>query len=623
MAGRRSPAEAAFRQALALERAGEAKAALDAYLGALVLDPGHARSHYQIAALAHRAGDLAMAERFFARAAEAEPTFAAAFYSLGLTRRALGRAAEAQGDLRTAVALDPAVAEAQLALGAVLHEAGRLDEAALALDAALALRPAYAEAWMNLGNIRREQRRPTEAAACAERATALAPGLAPAWRNLAVIRRDQGLIAEACAAFDRALGLAPQDERLQSERLFCLNYHPGLSAAEVAAEHRRWGEAAGRRIPPSPAAWPPIGPGRRLRVGYVSGDLHSHPVGWFLAQVLEGHDRAAFEVFAYANSGRDDAMTARLRAAIEHWRVIAGRPDDVVEAQIRADGIDLLIDLSGHAPDNRLGLFARRCAPAQAAWLGYVSSTGLAAVDHVILDPWTAPPGAEPLFVETIVRLPQGRFCYAPPAHAPPVAQPPSAAGHPFTFGSFNDLAKVGPEVVRLWAQVLRAVPGSRLRLKWLSLDDAGVCARLTEAFAAEGVGAERLQLRGYSPHAEMLADYAKIDLALDPFPFGGGLTSCEALWMGVPVVTLPGAAPASRQTLAFLGVLGLEALAADSPATYRAIAAGLAADPPRLAELRAGLRARMRASALCDAARFVPDLEDAYRRMVGATRAR
>jgi protein O-GlcNAc transferase len=283
---------------------------------------------------------------------------------------------------------------------------------------------------------------------------------------------------------------------------------------------------------------------------------------------------------------------------------------------IAKDEIDILVDLSGHTARNRLPMFALRSAPVQASWLGYFGTTGLNAMDYLIMDEATVPSGEERWCGEALVRLPHGRFCYAPPDYAPSPAEPPAARRGHVTFGSFNNIAKIGPDVMSLWADVLRATPQSRLVLKWKSLADEDVRERLAAAFLGVGVSAERLDLRGHSGHTDMLAEYGDIDVALDPFPFGGGLTSCEALWMGLPIVTWPGDRPASRQTLGFLKLLDLERCVARSRDDYVRIAAGLAAAPDGLAALRRQLRPRMAASPLCDGRRFTPTLEAAFREM-------
>jgi predicted O-linked N-acetylglucosamine transferase (SPINDLY family) len=309
-------------------------------------------------------------------------------------------------------------------------------------------------------------------------------------------------------------------------------------------------------------------------------------------------------------------MTRRLQGAADYWRAIVGTADSDAAAMIMRDRIDILIDLSGHTGRNRLPLFALRPAPVQASWLGYYGTTGLDAMDYLLMDEAAVPPGEERDYSETVLRLPLGRFCYAPPDYAPAPGEPPSLQRGFVTFGSFNNLTKMGPQVVALWADVLRAAPASRLLLKWKSLDDAHVRRGIVAAFEAAGIASERLELRGFSPHPEMLAEYNEIDVALDPFPFGGGLTSCEALWMGIPVMTLPRDRPASRQTAGFLGLVGLGDCIASSPEDYVRLVVAMAADRDRLRELRRMLRLRMAASPLCDGALFTPTLEAAYRHM-------
>ncbi len=557
--------------------------ALDAFERVLALSPQHAGALYQLGGIAYGAGRLDSAKGFFARAAAA----------------------------------DPGSSEAQVALGAVLHLQGDLEAAAAALEAALGVNPGDSDSWMNLGNIRRELGAITAAEAAGRRATELLPSSALAWRNLAVTLQEQGRAGPAIAAYERALRLKPDFAEAASGRLFCLNYDEERSAAGVAQEHRRWGEVMQARVKAPAAVWPnPTDPDRRIRIGYVSGDLHTHPVGYFLAQVLEAHDRSAVEVICYANGARADGMTARLRAASDHWRVIAGLDDAAAEAMIRADGVDVLLDLSGHTAHGRLSLFGRRPAPVLASWLGYVATTGLPAMDYLLTDAETAPPGSEALFTEALLRSPHGRFCYAPPEYAPGVAPPPSAAGKAPVFGSFNDTLKITPRVARLWTDVLDAAPGSRLLLKWRSLDDAGVRSRMIDQFRHAGMDVSRLDLRGHSAHPRMLAEYADVDVALDPLSFSGGLTTCEALWMGVPVVTLPEEKPASRQSLSFLTRLGLADLAATSEDDYVARAATLARDPVRLADLRTTLRSRMRASPLCEPVAFTASHDRLIRQM-------
>lgn len=312
-------------------------------------------------------------------------------------------------------------------------------------------------------------------------------------------------------------------------------------------------------------------------------------------------------------------MTDEICAACT-LRDVSGLNDTALAEQIRADGIDVLIDLSGHTAGSRLTAFAHRPAPVMVSWLGYFATTGLPCMDTVLLDAWHAPPGTEAQFVEPLLRLPSGRFCYQPVRWAPDVAHPAFERNGYITFGCFNNTAKLNAGVFDAWAQVLQAVPDARLILKWRTFNDEAFRQQVTDAFAARGIATDRIELRGPSFHADLLQEYADLDIALDPFPFTGGLTSCEALWMGVPVVTWPQSRVVSRQTHAFLHQIGLPELSARDAGDYVRIAVELANDRERLAELRATLRDRMRASPLMDVAGFTRQLEDAlidlYRRI-------
>ncbi len=309
-------------------------------------------------------------------------------------------------------------------------------------------------------------------------------------------------------------------------------------------------------------------------------------------------------------------MTARLRRAANNWRSVAGLSDADLASIIVRDRIDVLVDLSGHTAHNRLPMFARRAAPLQASWLGYPGTTGVRAIDYLLMDEASARHDEERWHTESLVRLPHGRFCYSPPAYAPLPVDPPSLKRGFVTFGSFNNITKIGPEVVKLWTAVLTAIPNSRLLLKWRSLDDASTRLRLKDAFVAAGAPESRLEFQRSSLHAELMTKYGEIDIALDPFPYSGGTTSCEALWMGVPVVTLPGDRSASRHILGYFDLLGLDHCVARSPSDYVERAAALAADPGRLALLRRILRGRMMASPLCDASFVRSALEWAYKEM-------
>lgn len=450
---------------------------------------------------------------------------------------------------------------------------------------------------------------------CFERARELAPQDLRPVINLANAAREAGHHAEAKRLYARLVAQLPNLPLVQRNALVSQEYDPAVSDAERLARAKAWGAWAEAGAG-GPHPRPPLAAlaERPLRIGYLSADFCQHTVGLFVKDVLREHDPAAVTVFTYGAGQVQDWVTDAIRAVTD-FRDVRALDDTALAGRIRADALDVLIDLSGHTAGSRLTVFAHRPAPVQVSWLGYFATTGLSCMDAVLLDAWHAPPGMERYFVEKIVRLPGGRFCYQPVPWAPGTVSPaPCLATGRVTFGCFNNTAKCNDGVFAVWADILAATPGSRLVLKWRTLHDGPLCAEIREAFARRGIDPERVELRGPSFHADLLKEYADIDIALDPFPFTGGLTSCEALWMGVPVVTWPQSRVVSRQTYALLGAIGLEELAATSAAQYLHIAVALARDVAKLRALRAGLRTRMRASGLMDVRGFTRGLEQALR---------
>ena len=582
------------------------------YRRALQADPRHADALHWLGVMAGEAGRPDIALQLIDQALAEKPLYSEAHTHRAVTLLALGRLPEAADSYRKAVSQKRDNAAAWYGLGGALRELNQLGESASAYRRAIALNPKWAEAHNNLAVTLQKHGRFEEAVTAYRKALALAPNYPQMHYNLGSALMAQRDLAGALACFDKALTLDPGYAEALGNRLLCLNYSPDVTPQALLDAHRDWERRYGGRA--AQALANDRDPVRRLRIGFVSGDFQTHPIGYFLTQALEARDRTAVEVFCYSNDIFADAATARFQTLADHWRVIAQSNDEQAAAAIRQDRIDILFDLSGHTDKNRLGLFALKPAPLQASWLGYPGTIGLAAIDYLIMDADTVPPGAEAWFAEAVARMPHGRFCYAPPDYAPDVVVPPSS--RPVTFGSFNNVTKVGPDVVRLWARVLQAVPGSRLLLKWKTLSERGVRHQLRAEFAAAGIDKNRVEWRASTPHPKMLAEYGDVDIALDPFPFCGGLTSAEALWMGVPVVTLPGDRPASRQTLGFLNQIGLRELAATSGDEYVRIATELAADPVRRAELRRGMRARISASPMCDGALQARGLEAAARQM-------
>ncbi len=458
------------------------------------------------------------------------------------------------------------------------------------------------------------------ARACFEQAVALAPNDLRATINLANLDREEGSHRVSSQRYADLLRQLPQHPVIRRNALTGLEYDPQVSDAERLLQAIEWGRWAIARAG-GPLPRPTVKPldDRPLRLGYVSADLCQHTVGLFVKDVLKAHDPSRVQVFAYSAGQVQDWVTDEIRIACT-LRDVCALDDAALAEQIRTDAIDVLIDLSGHTAGSRLTAFAYRPAPVMVSWLGYFATTGLTYLDAVLLDAWHAPPGTEALFAEPILRLPS-RWCYQPVPWAPAeVAPPPHPRNGHITFGSFNNTAKYNPQVFDLWAHILAAVPHSRLILKWRTFNDDAFRQKVTQSFVDRGIAADRIELRGPSFHSDVLKEYADLDIALDPFPFTGGLTSCEALWMGVPVVTWPQSRVVSRQTHAILNQIGLPELSARDADEYVQIAVKLANDRARLAHLRATLRERMRASPLMDVAGFTRQLEntliDLYRRI-------
>jgi protein O-GlcNAc transferase len=545
------------------------------------------------------------------------PLLAELHHQRGNVLKSLGRFAEAAEALRTALRIEPANSVVLLNLGVALLELEAFEESADCLARAVAIEPNRAEAHNILGHALLSMGRCTSAISAFETAVRLRPGYAAPLDNLGRALKAQGRAAEAIARHREALALAPSPAT-HSNLLYSLNL-VDAEPAELLAEHLAWGRLY--RVEGPELAAPASAHGRRIRVGYVSPDFVNHAVAYFFAPVLAHHDRSRFEVFCYSNAKVPDAVTQRLRGIAEHWRDISLLDDVEAAALVRADGIDLLVDLAGHTAHNRLLVFARRPAPVQATWLGYPGTSGLSAIDFRLTDAASDPPGtADGAYAEKLVRLPETFSCYEPSPDSPDVGKLPAERTGSVTFGCFNNFAKVTPEMITLWANVLADTPGSRLLLKSRGFADAGTCDLISRRFAHAGMDAERIlfdgRMRSVAGHLSL---YEGIDIALDTHPYNGATTTCEALWMGVPVVTLAGRTHASRVGASFLPQVGLASCVATNPSDYRRVSRGLAADLPALAALRAGLRGTMRRSTLCDAARFTRHLESAFGEMLAA----
>jgi len=595
-AGRLAEAEALYRQILAAQ-------------------PRHAEALHHLGVIANQVGRHELAVDLIRQAIDISPNNPAACSNLGIALRKLGRLDDAAAACRHAINLKPDYLEAHINLANVLRQEGQFDEAIGVSRRAIELKPDYAEAHSNLGAALALLGHLDEAIATYRYALELMPGYSQALNNLGNALKDQGELDEALAAFRHALRTIPRDASIHGNVIYTLHYHPGHDGAAIAEEHRRWNRQFSDPLKPFLL---PHGndrsPNRRLRVGYVSTDFRDHTVARFVLPLFERHDHERFEILCYSGVLRPDWMTERLRALAAGWRSTLGVPDSRMAEMIREDGVDILVDLAMHTADNRLQVFARQPAPVQVSWLAYAGSTGLDRMTHRLTDAQIDPPGEQPASSsEEPVRLPDCWCCYSPAPDAPEVHELPALSSKWVTFGALNNFAKVHEGVLALWARALAAVAESRLLM---FCPEGRTRERVWAFFAAHQIGADRVELVRFLPIREHLSLYHRIDIALDTFPYNGVATTCDALWMGAPVVTLPGARAASRAGLSLLSSIGLAELAASSEDDYARIAAELAADLPRLAKMRATLRPRMQSSPLMDAPCFARNIEAAYRSM-------
>ncbi|WP_448206147.1 tetratricopeptide repeat protein [Azospirillum sp. sgz302134] len=633
----------------ALRALGRPEEAADAHRCAIGLTPGFAQAHYNLGNALETLGRLEEAADAYRQAAAHRPGYARARFNLGNTLAALGQAEEADSAYRAAVADDPGFVEAHANRGALMLQRGQAVEAAACMRRALALRPDHATALANLSAAllaagpaeaaartarRAEAARPdfaeaalrrgdalhrlnrlAEAAGGYRKAVALRPDLAQAYANLALVHQTQGDLDGAEGGYRRALALRPDLAEVRSNLAYLDLFRPGVTLARVLKAHRAWDAVHGAPLRANWRPHPVAGePGRPLTVGILSGDFRRHPAGQFAVRAVEALPAHGVRLFLYANQTEADDLTARFQAVAERWVPVAGLSDADVADRIRADGVEVLIDLAGHNARGRLGVFARKPAPVQVAWSGYMATTGMEAMDGLVADAHHVPEGAERFYAERILRMPGAFIAYDPPADAPDLTPPPCMTGAPVTFGAFNILTKLTDEVLATWAALLARLPASRLLLKTKALSCPVTAALWRDRIAGFGIAPGRVTMVGATNSLDHMGWCARVDVALDPFPFAGSTTTLETLWMGVPVITLPGETFSSRHSLAFLTVAGVEGCVARDPAHYVELAAGWAADPARLTDLRRTLRARMAASPLCDGALLAKHLARALR---------
>ena len=594
-------------------KAGRRREAEDAYRAILQDQPGHPEALHLLGLLTHQSGDDPTAADLLRQAIAAAPRVAVYHANLGVVLIRMRQMAEAAAALRTAVRLNPDSFGAQSNLGVALCAIGDHDGAVKAAGAALRIRPGDPDTLCNRRDFYEKAGQYAQALADLD-AAILARGDN---HNYHLARGGlllvMGRVAEALKALDTAIALHPGGLAARQARIGATNYLPGATMDEIGAVSRR---LAPKSLSVPATSFPSLdrSPNRPLRIGYVSGDFRNHPVGYFLHDVLAARDPADSFVVCYDNGFDQDTMTERLKAAVNEWRPVAGLDDEQTAALVRTDRIDILVDLAGHTKRNKLGVFTHRAAPVQAAWLGYFGTTGIAEMDFVIADRHVVTTSDEHTFSEQVVRLPDSYLCFSPPPEAGPVAALPAGLDKPITFGCFNNRAKLNADVFAVWVRVLAAVPRSRLLLKSAQYRDKAIRREITQAFSASGIAAERLLFEPSTPISAMFEAYGRVDIALDPFPFAGGATTAQALWMGVPVVSLKGQTWPGRQGASLLTAAGFPEWAVQDEDSYVALATRLAADRPALIALRRDLREIVRTSPLCHANDFAGNLQKVYR---------
>jgi protein O-GlcNAc transferase len=614
-----SPADGkiAYYYGLALKRQGEPDRAAEQFKRAIELQSNYVDAIHQLAQVDHIAGRLEAAHENYSHAIALQPNSAPILTNLGKVLFDQGKLADAKAAYDKAILCDPSFALAFNHLGAWALHSDQTYVADQFLKEAVRLAPDNAEILDNVGVVKSALGQFSSALEACERALQLAPQRADSHNNLGSILLRIGECEKASDEFLRARELRPDWVVAHDNFLLSQLYQDGVNLKKLFSLHADWyAQHVEVRKFAAPNWQNDRDTERVLRIGFVSADIGDHPIGYLLASLVPALDRREFKVYIYSNRHSLDQVGQTTKAATEFWRDIASESDECLTQTIQRDQIDILFDLSGHTARNRLMVFARRPAPVQVTWLGYPCTTGMQEIDYLLADPLLVPQDADEHFSEKIMRLPEGFTCLSLPddlTASQPTAPP---ATRPFVFGSFNNPTKVNASVISTWAAIIRSVPESRLLLKFSGMNDECVKRRLSEQFAMEGVGIKQLEFRDRTPLKAMQSEYSEIDLALDPFPFGGGITTLLALRMGVPVITLPNETIAGRQTLSMLTTLGLSELVASDTNTYQSIATAMAMDRERLVKMRSEICQRFAESTFGNPKRFASSFSGALRTM-------
>ncbi|MFA5627946.1 MAG: tetratricopeptide repeat protein [Thiohalomonadaceae bacterium] len=627
--GKSREAEACYRRALQIQpdfvealnslgtilmelRGGDA--AMASYRRALEIKPNYAEAHNNLGNVLRELGDINAATASYRRALENKPDYADAHNNLGNVLHELGDLDAALVSYRRALELNPNFAEAYNHFGTALKDSGLLEDALISYHRALKIKPDYVEAHNNLGSVLLDLGQLDNALASYRRALEIKPDYAEAHSNLGTALLDLSQLDDAIASFCRALEIKPDYVEAYGNLLFALNYHPDMSGEEIFAAYREYDE---HYALPHRHKWRSHSnsreTGRRLKVGYVSPDFGMHPCRHFLEPLLAHHDKDAVEIYAYAELLREDAVTSRYREYLDHWIPTRGMTDDALAERIRADGIDILVDLAGHTGRNRLGVFTRKPAPVSLSWLGYGYTTGLSAIDYYLTDDACAPSGSEGLFSETPWRMKTPGFTFRPAEGMGEVNALPAIERGYITFGTLTRAVRINHRTIRVWSEILKTVPNSRLVIDSRNFKEPAMQERLALRFAEHGIPRERLEIGFNSPPWDVLRD---MDIGLDCFPHNSGTTLFETLYMGVPYVTLAGRPSVGRLGSSVLEGAGHPEWIARTEEEYMEVAVALASDLAKLATVRSSLRHKIETGPLMDEAGFTRKVETAYRKM-------
>ncbi|MBF0195307.1 MAG: tetratricopeptide repeat protein [Magnetococcales bacterium] len=607
-------AQEAMEKGVAFHKAGNLKEASKWYNKVLAIQPQHTMALSNFGLALKDLGQLDAAISCYKKTLSLDPNLAGVHNNLGLAYKEQGKFVLALESYHKAISIDPNFGAVFNNLGLVQNELGELDEANKSYKKAISIQPSFAQAYNNLGLTLKEQLKTDEAEYFLKKAVALKPNFAGAHNNLGLVLKDQGKLTQAIVSFQKALAINPRYEKAHSNFLFTISYYVMFDSEQTLQAHLQWDKHHGQQEVKKTYLHKASGDkNKKLNIGYISSDFKRHPVAAFMHNILQGHNKNQFKIFCYSGVKYPDNITSNFKKIADIWQDTTGLSDTMLADNIYRDKIDILIDLSGHTNNNRLKVFAKKPAPIQATYLGYCNTTGLHAMDYWLTDNVLTPVDSCEKSVETILPLSGCWVCYQP-YDTVPVEMSKREPDDGVVFGSFNQISKLTDNVVKLWSSILSQTPNSKLLLKTKYLNNPNSQKTVLNKFLKNGIEAKRIILQGSSK--SYMKEYGLIDIALDPFPRTGGATTCDALWMGVPVITLAGKRMIERQGASILTAIGKSNWIAQSDEEYAKKAIELAQQGIRNSDMRVELHNIVANSSLCDPQNFVADLESAYRKM-------